>query len=122
SDGDEGNCERREDCADVRAAVKDACRQSALLLREPLRHRLNRCREVASFAKPQSETRRPEAESGARKRVAHRSDCPESDGEREALACPESVHQIAYEQQTEGIGGLERCVDIAVLCFVPADG
>src|SRR5436305_13883097 len=74
SDGDEGNCERREDCADVRAAVKDACRQSALLLREPLRHCLNRCREVASFAKPQSETRRPEAESRARKRVAHRSD------------------------------------------------
>src|ERR1043165_6244696 len=73
-DGDEGDCEWGDNCADVRSRIEDACCERALLLRKPFGDGLDGRGEVPSFAKSQSKTRCPEPESRARQRVAHRGD------------------------------------------------
>src|SRR5258707_2198506 len=65
-DGDEGHYQRRDDGADVRAAVKDAGRQRALLFWKPFGDRFNRGWEVTCFAQAQCEARRAKAKRGTR--------------------------------------------------------
>src|SRR4028119_1898837 len=62
------------------------------------------------------------ADGRPRERMPHRCNRPPDDGEREALARPEPVHQVADHQQPDGVGGLKRRVDVAVLGLVPTDG
>src|ERR1700704_5415272 len=91
-DGNERHDQRRDDGAYVRAAVKDAGRERALLLWKPFGDRFNGRWEVTRLAQAQREARRTEAKRRTRERVAHGGDRPEDDGEREALAGAEPVH------------------------------
>jgi hypothetical protein len=48
--GNPRNNQRRYDRADIRSGIKQACRQRAFFLREPLGHGFHRCREAASLS------------------------------------------------------------------------
>src|SRR5207237_543532 len=110
-DGDEWDDERPGNRADVRAAVEDAGRKRALTFRKPLGDRLNGSGEVARLAQAEREARRAEAEGRARQRMAHRRDRPENDGEGEAFARPEPIHQVADDQESDGVSRLKDRVD-----------
>ena len=52
--------------------------------------------------------------------MRHRCQAPESDGEREAAARAEPIHEPAHQDEAQRVGGLKPEDDVAVGDFVPA--
>ena len=126
---DPGNDQRGDERPHVRARVEDAGGEGALLLREPLRHRLDGGREVARFAEAEEEPHEGEARGRSREhhdgqagggvevyrgelqprhlvrhRVAHRGHAPEHEGDAE----PELRAQLVHDPPRERRGRSRR--------------
>ena len=109
---DPRNNQRRDDRADVAPGVEDARRERALLRREPLRHRLDRAREVARLTESEQRARDRESRRRARERVRHRGEAPGDDRDREALAARRSDPGSARPEEAERVREAEprrRC-------------
>jgi hypothetical protein len=120
-DGDDGHCQRRENGADVRARIEDACRERALAPGKPLRNGLDGGGKIPGLTQAEEKARDGETQHAARERMTHRRDAPHADRERIADARAELVDDRSCAQQADRIRRLKRGDDGAVLDLVPAE-
>jgi len=116
-----GDRQRRQDRADIRAAVEDAGGEGALALREPIRHGADGSGEVRGLTQAEGKARDAKAQGGAGQRVRHGGGAPQRDGHRIAQARARPIDQAAGEGHGQRIGQLERENDPAVVPVAPAE-
>ena len=116
----DGRHERRgDDRADVGARIENARGQRAFLFRKPQRHRLDRRRKIAAFAKAEKNPRVDESADAEHQRVRDRRHAPRRDGNRVADLGAELVNEPAERHQADTVRALKRRVHVAELLVGP---
>ena len=119
-DGDPGDHQRRNNCADVCPGVKYARGESSFFLGEPLRNSFDAGWKDAGLAQAQRSARHAEGKKGTGDGVAHGGEAPKHHRQRVAQASAKPVNQPPDEDHAEGIRSLKRKHQIAVVDFIPA--
>jgi len=113
--------QRGEDGSHVGSRVEDAGGQRALAARKPFGHGLDRGREISRLAQAEGEACQSETPHAKGQRVSHRRKAPRENWNGIAVAGADQIDSPPEDDEPDGIGGLKRGDDVAVLHFAPAD-
>ncbi len=115
------NHQRRDCCANRRAAVEQRDRPPAFATWKPLGDCFGRAGPVAGLAEPEQKTKRHEGCQPVRERGGDRGDRVKGDGDRQAEPGPDAIEQPPGAELADGIGGAKRNDDQREVGVAPVE-